>query len=417
LSAKVLLVCTSRWLPPPRLGVALANAGFTVEAVCPSPNPLSTVRCVAKVHPFAGLAPLLSLKAAVSSAKPDIIVPCDDFAVLYLRDLHGREKAASKHGSMISAVIERSLGSSASFSMLYERAALMDMAASEGIRTPPTQAIASIEELRGWASRRVFPIALKSDSSSGGEGVRIASSMEEAERAYMALSAPPMAARMAKRAVIDRDARLFWPFVFRRRQVVNAQVFVRGRDATSSVACWNGSVLASLHFEVVNKTSATGHSSVLRVTHNPEMSAAAEKIVRRLGLSGVHGFDFMIEAGTNNAYLIEMNPRATQVGHLTLGPGRDIPAALFAAVTGQTMREAPAVTENTVIALFPQEWKRDPASPYLLSGYHDVPWDEPELIRACVRPRRKQWARYTTQELVRGIAPARMPCLRDHREQ
>jgi hypothetical protein len=35
--------------------------------------------------------------------------------------------------------------------------------------------------------------------------------------------------------------------------------------------------------------------------------------------------------------------------------------------------------------LFPQEWLRDPSSPYLHSGYHDVPWDQPDLVRACVR--------------------------------
>ena len=30
---------------------------------------------------------------------------------------------------------------------------------------------------------------------------------------------------------------------------------------------------------------------------------------------------------------------------------------------------------------------RDPASPFLTSGYHDVPWEEPELLRACLRKR------------------------------
>jgi hypothetical protein len=29
--------------------------------------------------------------------------------------------------------------------------------------------------------------------------------------------------------------------------------------------------------------------------------------------------------------------------------------------------------------MFPQEWKRDPDSPYLVSAFHDVPFDEPEL--------------------------------------
>jgi hypothetical protein len=43
------------------------------------------------------------------------------------------------------------------------------------------------------------------------------------------------------------------------------------------------------------------------------------------------------------------------------------------------------VTENDTIALFPQEWARDPKSEFLQSAYHDVPWEESELIRSCVR--------------------------------
>jgi biotin carboxylase len=104
----------------------------------------------------------------------------------------------------------------------------------------------------------------------------------------------------------------------------------------------------------------------------------------------LYGFDFMLEAGTRNAYLIEINPRSTQVGHLGLGAGRDIPAALFSAVAGQTIQISPAVTEKDTIALFPQEWIRDSASPYLRSAYHDVPWEEPELVRACIRSRKKR---------------------------
>ena len=74
---------------------------------------------------------------------------------------------------------------------------------------------------------------------------------------------------------------------------------------------------------------SSGHATVVRLIDNAEMSAAAEKIARRLNFSGMHGFDFMLEAHTGNAYLIEINPRSTQVGHLTLGLGRDIPAALY----------------------------------------------------------------------------------------
>jgi hypothetical protein len=115
------------------------------------------------------------------------------------------------------------------------------------------------------------------------------------------------------------------------------------------------------------------------------MSLAAERVVRRLNLSGFVGFDFMIEGDSGRSYLIEMNPRVTQAGHLPLGPGRDLPAALCAAVSGKAVHVAPKITENDTIAFFPQEWLRNSESPYLFSGFHDVPWDEAEFVRACVR--------------------------------
>jgi hypothetical protein len=115
------------------------------------------------------------------------------------------------------------------------------------------------------------------------------------------------------------------------------------------------------------------------------MAGAAENIARRFKLSGLHGLDFMLEAQTGTAHLIEINPRTTQVGHLALGLERDLPAALYAALTGKDVQPSPKVTENDTIALFPQEWARDPKSESLQSAYHDVPWEEPELIRSCVR--------------------------------
>jgi hypothetical protein len=186
---------------------------------------------------------------------------------------------------------------------------------------------------------------------------------------------------------------------------------VAGREATTAVACWEGAVLASLHFEVVHKRDSAGPSSVLRLIDNREMSAAAEKMVQRLKLSGFHGFDFMLETRTGNARLIEINPRATQVGHLTLGPGRDLPAALYAALSGQDLHPAPKVTENDIIALFPQEWMRDPDSAFLQSAYHDVPWEEPELLRACARILRKPGAKPFELNPIQTFSAARLPRL------
>jgi hypothetical protein len=353
--------------------------------------------------------PLRSFAEAIAATKPDFIIPGDDLATCHLHQLYEQKRRRGKAGQWVCELIERSLGAAESFPVVYARTAFMDMARDQDIRAPKTEVIADINDLRKWVDRVGLPTVLKANGSSGGEGVRVVDTLEEAERAFRALQAPPLLARAAKRAVVDQDKSLVWPSLLRHRSVVNAQVFVAGGEATSTVACWKGAVLASLHFEVVNKRSSAGPSSVLRLIESSEMSAVAEKMVRRLGLSGIHGFDFMLEAHTGNAHLIEINPRATQVGHLALGPGHDLPAALYAVVSGETFHAAPKVTDKDVITLFPQEWMRDPASAFLTSGYHDVPWEEPELLRACVSKPRKLNLSSSRQDSVPALSTVRIP--------
>jgi Carbamoyl-phosphate synthase L chain, ATP binding domain len=402
----VLIATTARWFPTARLAVALANAGFAVDAVCPSNHSLGKTGAVRRIFQYRGLNALTSFGEAIRAAKPDLIVPGDDLATQHLHILYAQEQRRGNAGAQTCELIERSLGAPESFPVVNARAKLMELAESEGVRVPKTAIIRDKGNLTEWIARTGLPTVLKADGSSGGDGVRVVRNMEDAEPTLRRLQAPPLLARAAKRALIDRDVTLVWPSIRRHRPLVNAQTFVAGHDATSAIACWKGEVLASLHFEVINKAASSGHATVVRLIENAEMSSAAEKVVRRLSLSGVHGFDFLLEETTGNAYLIEINPRSTQVGHLTFGLGRDIPAALYSAVSGQAICPAPKVTEERTIALFPQEWIRDPASSYLQSAYHDVPWDKPELIRACVRTRRKEQAWYSQQSTLQSFSAA-----------
>lgn len=391
--------------------MALASAGCRVEAVCPSRHPLLKLSSVRRTHPYHGLAPLTSFADAIARTRPDLLVPADDLATLHLHDLYLQGRRQRKGGVALCALIERSLGASESFPVVYSRTRFMEMAREEGICAPRTEIVRNNHDLRDWGARIGFPVVLKANGTSGGDGVRIVHTIEEAERALRVLQAPPLLMRAAKRALIDQDLTLVWPTLLRRRSVVNAQAFVAGREATSLVACWKGSVLAGLHFEVLSKQNSTGPASVLRLIEDADMAAAAEKMVRRLNLSGLHGFDFMLEARTGRAHLIEINPRTTQVGHLMLGPGRDLPAALYAAVSEGIVKEAPKVTEKDAIVLFPQEWKRNPTSPFLQSGYHDVPWEEPQLVRACVRRRWSWGAWHSQKESFEAFSAAHLPRL------
>jgi len=408
---KVLVATTARWVPTARMALALANAGCAVEAVCPPGHPLSKTSSVRQRFTYHGLWPLVSFADAIAATKPDLIIPGDDRAAQHLHALYDRERRGGNVGGLICKLIERSLGASESFPVVYQRSTFLNLAEQEDIRVPKTAVVMNTGDLEKWGTRFGFPLVLKANGSSGGDGVRIAHTPEEAKRALRTLQAPPLLARAAKRALVDRDTTLVWPSLLRRRSVVNAQAFVSGSEATSAVACWKGAVLAELHFEVLSKTNSAGPATVVRLVENSEMSRAAERMVRRLNLSGLHGFDFILEQHTGNAYLIEINPRTTQVGHLRLGPGRDLPAALYAAVSGETLQSAPRVTQKDTIALFPREWLRDPDSPFLRSGYHDVPWEEPELVRECVRKRHKQWVRYSEEKGLQAIPAVRLPHL------
>jgi hypothetical protein len=352
---------------------------------------------VRRIFPYRGLAPLNSIVAAISATNPDLLVCGDDLAVRYLHNLHAQNSQTGKSGAAICALIERSIGAPENFGIVDDRASFMRVAQQAGVRVPQTAVIADHKDLEICATQLDFPMVLKANGTSGGDGVRIVHNLEEAKRALRTLHSPPRLARAVKRALFDRNTNLLWPSILRRVSALNAQSFVDGREATSAVACWNGEILAELHFEVLQKSHPSGPSTVLRRIAHPEMIATAKKMARRLQLSGLHGFDFMLDREFHHAYLIEINPRVTQVGHLSFGPGHDLPGALRAALLGVEIDSSPSVTDNDVITLFPKEWQRDPLSPYLRSGYHDVPWDQPELVRSCIRKPGNRSLRKLTQ--------------------
>jgi carbamoylphosphate synthase large subunit len=403
ISPTALLISTSPSFSPARLSMALRKRGFETEAVCPAQHTLRKTSTVRRIYPYNCWTPFRSVTQAITSAKPSLVIPCDDWAAALLHELYRRESRTNSQ-AQIPGLIERSLGSPKAFQFAYDRTALLELAMQEGLRVPEFRVVRSREDVAKWGSEAGFPAVLKANGTSGGDGVRIVRSLDEAERAFRALEAPPLLAKALKRALIDKDMALLWPSLRRQRYVVNIQTFIEGQDATSAVACWKGEVLASLHFRVLNKQDAGGPSTVLRLIENQDMWATTEKITRRLNLSGLYGFDFILETATEKGYLIEMNPRATQVCHLALGRGHDLPAALYAAMMGEEIAVTTRVTDNETIALFPQEWLKNPASSYLSTAYHDVPWEEPEFVLACLKRRQNQTGWYSIQKWSHALS-------------
>jgi len=386
----VLLTSTSWWPFTARIAMRFAALGWRAEALCPSGHPLRHATAVDRVHDYPALWPQAALRSAIAAARPDLIVPCDDRAVGHLHDLHARLHDADPPDQAVAdrevaRLIARSLGRTDSYPVAARRSELIGLARAEGLRAPAMHLVGDAAGLRAALAEIGLPAVLKVDGSWGGLGTMLVRTAAQAEQAYRQLARPLDAVRALKRLLVDRDPYHLPPWLTGAAPRVNVQAFVAGQPANSLAACWNGDVLASIHVEVLHAHQDLGASTVVRVIEHPEMARATERLVRRLGLSGFCGFDFIVEAGGGHAHLIEMNPRSTPLCHLALGPGRDPIAALVARLEGAASPITAPVTDNPVIAFFPQAWLAEPGSARLRSGYHDVPWEDPLLMQELIR--------------------------------
>jgi len=380
----ILLTATLRWPIAARLAIAFANIGCHVEAICPRHHPVSKTREIGHIYPYAVLRPLVSLRAAIRSAAPDLIIPCDDNAAVHLQQLYMNADEAGSAEDPLRVLLARSLGSPEAYAMATARGQVMTLAAKEGIRIPETAVVSELSDLKVWLTRHSVPAVIKIDRTWGGQGVSIIRNHEDAQSVFERMTSRPEIMNAVARMLLDRDPSFFLNSLKEAPRAVTVQNFIVGTPANRAVACWQGQVLAGISVEAIKTQHPTGPATVVRVIENPEMSEAANRIVRRLGISGMWGLDFILEASTAAAYLIEINPRATPICHLPIGEGQNLPAALYTQLAGTSPLALAAVTGHDVIAMFPGEWHRNPASPYLRSGYHDIPWDEPGLVQECL---------------------------------
>ncbi len=379
MAPKILLTATVPWPSIARLAGGFAEAGCMVDALSPRWAPLTASRYVARNYPYRPLSPLASLHAAVDASQPDLIVPCDDRAVSQWLQLYD---AANRAEPGLAALIRRSLGNPENYSRLTSRCGFITAARKLGIVVPDTFRITNERDLDDRLSAFGLPAVLKADNSWGGDGVAIVRNHEEAVTNFRRLSSLSSRWRNLARALRRSDANYLFAALTPQTQSVSIQRFVPGMQATSVFATWEGKVVAAFHMDVLVAQDTTGPANVIRRIDNPEMDDAAKRIAQRYSLSGFHGLDY-IRDFDGKAHLLEINPRAAQASYLPFGPTRDLPAALAACVARAEIACRPALEADTVV-FFPREWQRDPVSPYLVSAFHDVPWDDPAVLRACL---------------------------------
>lgn len=405
---KVLIVTTVHWPATTRLGLALARSGCRVAAVAPARHALRRLDAVAASFtcwPHFGLD--MTVAQAIDRWSPDFVVPADDRALSSLHRLHARAiLERGRNAARRRAVIETSLGDPRGFDLAARKSAFVAMAAAEGLRVPQTTVVRDLADLRRRLATAAFPQVLKVDGSWGGQGVRIVRTREEAEDAFLDFAAPPPLRRIAKQIAQHWNFTPLGDRLCGRAPTVTLQDYVDGRPANRAVACWNGEILAGLSVEVVRTSGATGPASVVRVVEHPELDDITRRMVRRLGLSGFCGLDVILD-DAGRAHVIELNARPTQLCHLALDETSDMTGALYAKLARAAQRRMIAV-KHDVITLFPQELWHDPQSKFLFQAHHDVPWDEPRLIAAYLRPDPPGWVDQMLQ-MLRGAPPLDEP--------
>jgi hypothetical protein len=364
----VLVAAAILWPNAVRLCRAFREVGFEVGAIALPQHPVHRSKAPDRTFQYRPKAPLASLREAIAERKPDIIVPCDDRIVSHLCAL----RALGDDDT--STLIETSLGLGGASGVLAKRATLGEMSGLPDVDVPRTDSVATTSDLRDWVRKFGLPAILKLDGSWGGNDVVVVRHKSEIRTALWEMRLRQSVLRGFQRYVTKRDVEA----LSRPRSAISVQSFVPGKPANATVACWRGEALAQIAVEVVELASPFGAASVVHVVDGDAMAAAARSICRQYKLSGLHGFDFIIDERSGSAKLIEINPRATQISHLNLGPGRDLVAALFEALSGRLAAWRPPI-QSADISLFPGEWRRDSLSPYLKSTFHDVPRDDPEL--------------------------------------
>jgi hypothetical protein len=331
---------------------------------------------IRRIYPYRGLSSLSSLQLALKDYRPDVVIPADDGVVTQLHALHELDPS-------LRSLIERSLGPPESYSVAESRYRFLSTALELGIRVPRTRRVEKAEDLMSWHAENGSAAVLKVDGESGGNGVRISHSLDESLAAWRALGMPRSFATAWKRLAIDRDPLALW---LRRRQSareVTVQKFIPGRPANSMLVCWRGELLSTVSVAVVAAEGPTGAATIVRVIQNEQMRKAAELVVSRLNLSGFYGLDFIIESGTGVPYLIEMNPRCTQLGHIEFADQGCLAGVLSAVLRGKPRPQIrnPIPAADT-IALFPQALAAgDACRAHIEASYHDVPSEDPLLMR------------------------------------
>lgn len=380
---RAMVVSMRNWFGAARLPRALHRAGFEVSSLA-YPNLLlgrSRYLAAQAFLPENGEdeALLAVARAALIAQRPAIVVPTDDASVELLQAVAAGARRELPESDPLLVLLRDSLGDFSKHAVLRQRHGLARLAFDLGVRAPAYAVVHDLADARAFSAQHGLPVVLKAEASLAGMGVSICKDLPALDKA------------------VERWASQSEPAVAEGALV---QAYVTGRTAMRAVVAFRGRVLAGLSaIKLETHPAVTGPSAVVQFIEHAEMTATAQQMIGALGYSGFASLDFILD-DADRAHVIELNSRPTPICHLGEHLGLDLCGRLWRALQGEVDQDADPRNLPQKIALFPQEWVRDQQSPHFADSFHDVPWDEPDLIEGFVTLARghMRWNQWDFQE-------------------
>jgi len=360
---------------PARMPYELSSAGFNVTLLAPRDALATHTAFVDKIGYFPPDVTLYqwvqAVAGAVRAVRPALILPGDDVAVRTLMQLALRppEGLRSDVRDELADVVRRSLGPPSSWTDSIDKSRLFDVARRAGVPIADGDVAEREHDAAAIAAHLGYPVIVRPSRGSGGKGsARCDSEAELRSAIRLAPSPDGLDTGEPQRFVIQR--------------------FIDGRVVNRAALAWNGVEIAGFtRGRLETHPGPLGPASVVEFVGLPAVRDANLRLFAALDLHGLAGAQYMIEPDRGAALLIEIHRRMLPATHAGGLVGVDLAAALRACVDGVSWTgptDLPGGTGRR-IALFPQEWYRDPESGWLATLPSDAPWHDPRLFEAMLK--------------------------------
>ena len=164
-----------------------------------------------------------------------------------------------------------------------------------------------------------------------------------------------------------------------------AEQFVGGPQISYPFVALRGRLLTGLtRLKIKAQPEPLGPSSVVELVDIPAAAQAAARFAARCQYSGFASIQFLLDPVSKTPQFLEFNPRPVPMMHMDEDlVGINWCKAWYAAMDGKPTPIFRRPVIGRRIALFPQEWLRDPQSDYLQTGaVQDVLQEDALLLQA-----------------------------------